>query len=221
MTTLNCEVVLCSKAASLPREWLPEYGCLPLGEAELLNTLATIEPEWLPRHKVESDDSYRQWIPYVLVQNPLGKLATYRRRGTEQRLHGLWSVGIGGHINPGDLKTPQSLTWRQTWHHALWTGMRRELDEELPGLNDGHSRLLGLIHESLTPVGRVHLGVVFLYRTSSSVLATTSELGEVQWVPLKSLGSPSWPLDRFERWSQLALQLLRIVSEQGSSSGPA
>ena len=217
----NRETVLCASVDSLPGHWLPEYGTVTLTESALLDTLASIEPVWRDRRSVESDETYRQWIPYVLVQNPHGELALYCRRGTEPRLHGRWSVGIGGHINPSDLQRRTGLNRREIWHQALWAGMRRELEEEMPGLlPDGEPRFLGLIHERMSAVGRVHIGVVFLCRTAGPPPAAGEELGEVRWRSPDSIGGPSCPLDHFELWSRLALQLLKEVSRQeGPSSG--
>src|SRR5437899_8034902 len=79
---------------------------------------------YLNRSDAEHDRGYKQLIPYVLlVCND--RLLRYRRGrgGEETRLHGLYSVGIGGHISDED--------------HSLFSqdvgyldGMRRELKEE-------------------------------------------------------------------------------------------
>lgn len=201
------EHILCARTADLPPAWLPEAGAVPLAEQALLDTLATLEPLWLPRPAAEHDPGFKQWIPYVLVQNARAELAAYPRQGTEARLHGLWSVGIGGHINPEDhvrdITDPRTL-----WRDALWTGLRRELAEEFPAAAEGATRFLGLIHESRTEVGRVHLGVVFLHEVHAVTAAPGPELAGLQWLPRTTLGHGDWPLERFELWSRLALQLL-------------
>ena len=52
----------------------------------------------------EEDESFRQIIPYVVLRSP-GRIFSYARtaRAGERRLHGLRSVGVGGHVNPEDL----------------------------------------------------------------------------------------------------------------------
>src|SRR6266536_5444809 len=76
---------------------------------------------YLNRSDAEQDKRYKQLIPYVLVICN-DKILRYRRGrgGQETRLHGLYSVGIGGHISEED--------------HGLFSkdrgykeGMRREL----------------------------------------------------------------------------------------------
>src|SRR5215475_11438045 len=55
------------------------------------------------RSEAEQDKRYKQLIPYVLVLCH-GKILRYRRGrgGQETRLHGLFSVGVGGHISEED-----------------------------------------------------------------------------------------------------------------------
>ncbi len=80
---------------------------------------------YLNRNDAEQDKRYKQLIPYVLIICQ-DKILRYRRGkgGQETRLHGLYSVGIGGHISEED--------------HGLFSnaqgyqdGMRRELMEEV------------------------------------------------------------------------------------------
>ncbi|MCS7091416.1 MAG: NUDIX domain-containing protein [Verrucomicrobiota bacterium] len=212
MNGRNGECVLCAWTAELPVEWLPPEGIVPLTEQELLDTLARIRPCWRPRDEAEHDPATKQWIPYVLVQNCRGDLAAYRRRGTEARLHGLWSVGIGGHINP--LDAPQADNdLRSFWQGALWAGLRRELAEEFPAVSaNGSTRFLGLIHENQTELGQVHLGAVFLHTVPQACPVGGSELADLHWFPRVKLSRNRNATPPFELWSRLALQLLAHVS---------
>src|SRR5436305_13220039 len=58
---------------------------------------------YLNRSDAEHDKRYKQLIPYVLLICD-GRILRYRRGrgGQEARLHGLYSVGIGGHISDTD-----------------------------------------------------------------------------------------------------------------------
>src|SRR2546421_11371598 len=55
---------------------------------------------YLNRSDAEQDKRYKQLIPYVLIICN-GRILRYRRGrgGQETRLHGLYSVGIGGHTS--------------------------------------------------------------------------------------------------------------------------
>ena len=203
---MSDSLVLCSPTARLPRAWLPECACVSLTEAELWRELAALDPIWLPRSQAETDPSFKQWIPYVLLRNPHGELAAYPRQGSETRLHGRWSVGIGGHINPVDDQPAVERT-AHWWRDCLWNGLHRELLEEFPGAVEGRTRFLGLIHESFSSVGRVHLGAAFLHDVGDLVTEPGPELAGLQWLPLAKIGGHEWPFELFETWSRLALKL--------------
>lgn len=191
------ELVLCTARRLLPPAWLPACGALPLTAADLHRHLTPLAPEWLPRSLAETDPAYKQWIPYSLLQLPDGRLASYPRQGTEARLHGLHSLGIGGHINPADAPSP--FDWIATFQH----GFHRELTEEYPAASPGTTRLLGLINEDVGAVGRVHLGLVFHHRLDLQPVPPDGELAGLAW-----LHPADHPSLRYETWSRLALSLL-------------
>src|SRR5256714_13038644 len=107
------------------------------------------------RSEAEQDKRFKQLIPYVLIICN-GRILRYRRGkgGQETRLHGLYSVGIGGHISEED--------------HGLFSsgfgyrdGMRRELMEEV-AVEQLHEAAVAVINDDSTDVGYVHFGVVHL-----------------------------------------------------------
>src|SRR5690606_24701106 len=124
---------------------------------------------------------------------------------------GLWSVGIGGHINPSD--ADDHVAGGPYWRQAIWNGRQRELAEEFPSALNGKSRFLGLIHESRSAVGRVHLGAVFVHDLLSRPNETGIELTGMQWIANGDIGNAAWPLHKFELWSQLSLLLLGATSQ--------
>src|SRR3984885_12532295 len=118
------ERVLCFE-----RKLLDELGLfqgLSLDVQKYLSILtASSHLVYLNRSEAEQDKRFKQLIPYVLLLCG-DKILRYRRGkgGGETRLHGLYSVGIGGHISEED--------------HGLFSqdrgyqeGMRRELMEEV------------------------------------------------------------------------------------------
>jgi|SRR5215471_17038791 len=72
-------------------------------EKYLLVVTSSSELTYLNRTEAEHDKRYKQLIPYVLLVCN-GKVLRYRRGkgGQETRLHGLFSVGVGGHISDQD-----------------------------------------------------------------------------------------------------------------------
>jgi predicted NUDIX family phosphoesterase len=105
------------------------------------------------RSEVENDPSFQQIIPYVVFRHGDHYFLTHRlRASSEKRLRKQYSLGVGGHINPGDLEGGD----------PILDGLKREWSEEV--IYDGRfeARMLGLLNEDSSPVSKVHLGVVFL-----------------------------------------------------------
>lgn len=102
-----------------------------------------------PREAMEVDPRYKQLIPYLVLRD--GEQTFLMRRtaaGGDARLHDRWSIGVGGHLNPGDAD--------------LMGGLRREWREELVADWEPVFEPVALLNDDTTDVGAVHLGVVFL-----------------------------------------------------------
>ena len=98
---------------------------------------------------MEVDPSFKQVIPYLVLRDgPRWFLMQRTRAGADSRLHDRWSIGVGGHLNPGD--------------GDLYGGLAREWREELIAGFEPDLRFVGLLNDDTTEVGRVHLGVVFV-----------------------------------------------------------
>jgi len=113
--------------------------------------------EFHSREDAENDESIRQIIPYVLIKRTVEGQKEYflfkrlRTQG-EERLHNLYSLGAGGHINPSDNQTSDPLE----------AGLMRELNEELFLPQDFCLCFKGWIFSTIDPVSRVHAGMVYL-----------------------------------------------------------
>lgn len=161
--------------------------CVPADHA--YDTLSDAYACWLPKAAAETNENFRQVIPYCAVQRPDKKILTYERAGGEGRLHGLLSIGVGGHIENGE---------------SFHEGMVRELWEECGDTGRIAVERLGLISFDETPVDRVHLGVGFLVSCEKAT-------------PGEELKNPSWKTvaeldrihDRLEPWSQKLLYYIK------------
>jgi predicted NUDIX family phosphoesterase len=112
------------------------------------------------RGDVENDPSLRQIIPYLIIRDCKGHVLTYKRGegGGEDRLHNLYSYGIGGHVNVSDADgDPESAM------EIVFNCIERELDEEL-GLSAeddlSNAKMTGVISLNESMVDKVHLGLV-------------------------------------------------------------
>jgi predicted NUDIX family phosphoesterase len=151
-----------------------------------------------PRAEVENDPAFQQIIPYVVFRHGDRYLLTHRlRASSEKRLRKQYSLGVGGHINPGDLEGGD----------PILDGLKREWAEEV--IYDGRfeAKLLGLLNEESSPVSKVHLGVVFLVDGDSpkiQIRETDKLAGE-----LLTLNEMRIHFLEMESWSQLVYERLR------------
>jgi len=101
-----------------------------------------------PRAEVENDPTYQQIIPYVVFRHHDRYFLTHRlRASSEKRLRKQYSLGVGGHINPGDLDAGD----------PILDGLKREWQEEVVYDGRFEARLLGFLNEDSSPVSKVHL----------------------------------------------------------------
>lgn len=114
---------------------------------------------FLPRSKAETDPGHKQIIPYVLIA--CGDKVLHYVRGKkagEQRLVAKGSIGIGGHMNDTD----ESLfAWDEAAYRA---GVEREVNEEIRIESPFEDRIVALLNDDATDVGRVHLGIVHVFK---------------------------------------------------------
>jgi len=187
------EKVLCVARGELPAEWVAAEVAVPAS----IEVLEHLPFDFIERGTAEQDETLKQLIPYALVRSCAdNSFACYLRQGNEDRLHGLRSLGVGGHINPEDAAGSLPRTVLQA--------LRRELEEEFAGFDcrAGTERFIGVINEENTPVGRVHLGLVFLVDVPGRV-APGDELADLRWLSIEDARQCN-----LELWSRLALRCL-------------
>jgi predicted NUDIX family phosphoesterase len=114
---------------------------------------------FLPRVQAEIDPTYKQIIPYVILAHS-DKAVHYVRgkKAGEQRLVAKGSIGIGGHLNDGDA----GLFNLDEEHYNRV--VEREVHEEVHLLTKFGNRVAALINDDTTDVGRVHLGIVHVFK---------------------------------------------------------
>jgi len=145
------------------------------------------------RTAMEVDPSFKQVIPYLVLRD--GERFFLMRRtkgGVDARLHDRYSIGVGGHLNPGD--------------GGVLGGLRREWHEELVAEFEPDFQLVGLLNDDTTEVGAVHLGAVYVadatgrpveIRETDKLSGAFAEPHEVAAV-----------VDRMETWSRLCFEFL-------------
>jgi len=147
------------------------------------------------RGDMEEDPSMKQIIPYLVVRHgPQLFLFQRTTAGGEARLHGKFSIGVGGHINRPDVGGAMD---------PVAAGLQRELEEELCIGGSWRTRLVGVLNDDTNAVGQVHFGLVHVVEVASADIAVresdtlTGRLAD--GAELRDL------YDRMETWSQLIL----------------
>jgi len=180
----------------VPREALvPGEGWTGVRHGDLAQALAVVERDgfFVRRGDAEEDPSRKQVIPYLVLRDGERWFLMRRTRaGGDARLHDLWSIGVGGHLNPGD--------------GDVAGGLRREWTEELVADFEPDYAPVGLLNDDTTPVGAVHVGFVYVADAGgqpvairetdklTGAFATTEEVRAVR--------------DAMETWSRLAFDAL-------------
>jgi predicted NUDIX family phosphoesterase len=168
------------------------YGIRTEGAGEF-EALVAREGRFEPRSAVEPDRRLKQVIPYLVLRDGERYFLMRRTRaGGDARLHDLWTIGVGGHLNPGD--------------GDLARGLLREWREEIEADFVPEFELVGLLNDDTTDVGSVHLGAVYvadaagrqvMIRETAKLVGRFAEVDETARVR-----------DGMESWSRLVFELL-------------
>jgi len=199
-------VLVLPRRAALPGG--PWHGLRLGGVAELLAAVRS-QGEFRPRAEVESLPEWQQIIPHMVVQGDSGVLAMRRLKGgSERRLRGQISLGVGGHINSGDGDR------RNCWERGCW----REWSEEVSCETALTGMPLGLLKDDSGAVGRVHLGVLILVRADAGRVSLRE--AEKLSGAMTSLADLGVSYLEMETWSQFVYDaLLEGTLEQGCTAG--
>src|SRR4030088_3317600 len=156
---------------------------------------------FIPRHEAETNPGYKQIIPYALIAFEETVLHYVRgKKAGEQRLVAKGSIGIGGHMN----ETDESLFAMD--EQAYRAGVEREVNEEIKIETPFEDRIVALLNDDSTEVGRVHLGIVHIFKLAEpkvqkreAMITNLSFLNHQQLLALR---------DNLEPWSQLCVDSL-------------
>lgn len=122
--------------------------------------------DFLPRDTVEEDACYQQLIPYLVFHYQRQYYVIKKLKGSsESRLHHLYMMGVGGHINDGDKQNPTD-SIKEIIECSLW----REWHEEVHYAGKVKTTLVGLLSDTGTPVSQVHLGMVYLLEGDTPII---------------------------------------------------
>ncbi|MDX2445414.1 MAG: hypothetical protein QNK30_16585 [Bacteroidales bacterium] len=151
-----------------------EKGLIP-GNSDVLKRVVQ-NGLFRKRNELEEDPSFKQIIPYAIISYKEPKRSGVRRsqsfylfkrtsKQTEKRLHNRFSLGVGGHMNPGN-----SMESKEQY---LIDELKRELFEEVKLLNAcliEDIEFIGFINDDTISVGSVHIGLLYNIHVSNKDL---------------------------------------------------
>ncbi|MEY2493465.1 MAG: hypothetical protein QOH24_2416 [Verrucomicrobiota bacterium] len=156
---------------------------------------------FLPRTTAEHDPTHKQIIPYAIIAHGDRVLHYVRgKKAGEQRLVAKGSIGIGGHMNDTD----ESLfAWDEEAYRA---GVEREVTEEVRIDTTFDDQIVALLNDDSSEVGRVHLGVVHVFKLSQpKVTKREAMITSLEFLNREQLLVRR---DSLETWSQLCVDSL-------------
>ena len=166
-------------------------------------------PYFLSRSQAEADPAYKQLIPYVIISYN-GRYLTYirGRRAGETRLVGLRSIGIGGHINPGD----DMPLFNDNFYEAYLTAVEREVAEEVSVETTHTDSVVALLNDDSNEVGSVHLGVVHHWILDAPKVSRREQM--ITQMDFMTVAELQQVRDTMETWSALCLDNLSQMANK-------
>lgn len=205
-------MVLCISRDALSEQSIPPsvQGIFPFN----LDKVSSEDFHFINRKIVDSDKElyknmayyFPQILPYIAVTDGEGKYLSYSRNGTETRLHGSRSIGVGGHVDITDMyNTEYNLV--NNILETITQSTLRELEEEANIVYDSASPNVithicnKVIVDTSNPVGKVHVG---LFTTLVYPHAQPQEeLHDAKWLTVDELKAS---IDEYENWSKLIIE---------------
>src|SRR5881409_924199 len=156
---------------------------------------------FFPRPEAENNLAYKQIIPYALMafENRVAYYVRGKKAG-EQRLVAKGSIGIGGHMNEGD----ESLFALD--EAAYRAGVEREVAEEIAIKTKFEDRIVALLNDDSTDVGRVHLGIVHVFKLAEPRVEKREAM--ITNVAFLNQNELMTRCESLETWSQICLDSL-------------
>jgi len=122
------------------------------------------------------------------------------KRAGEQRLVAKGSIGIGGHLNDADA----GLFSLDEEHYNRV--VEREVHEEIHLLSKSRNRISALLNDDASEVGRVHLGVVHVFKLlEPKVKKREAMITNLTFLTKEELLARR---DSLESWSQICVDSL-------------
>ncbi len=201
------ENVLCIQQAFTQKHFNPGTNFVS-ATPEIISDLNSMTMYFREREETESNEAYKQIIPYNVIKAGKRYLVYNRGKdGGEKRLSGKFSLGIGGHVNDKDLTIKKSIYRELTEEIGNVLYERNAINEFARVSNKDIIGFFckGFIYDDSTDVGRVHLGLLILHE-ADTIFSPGGELEEFnqwyRWMTDEEIAANLYGvLEGFENWS--------------------
>src|SRR5215472_3698376 len=158
---------------------------------------------FIPRPRAERDPAFKQIIPYALIVFQDSVLHYVRgKKAGEQRLVAKGSIGIGGHM----AEDADRFLWHSTDEETYRAGVEREINEEIKIDTPFEDRIVALLNDDSTEVGRVHLGIVHVFKLKEPQVEKREAM--IKGLTFVTKAQLMTRRDSLESWSQICLDSL-------------
>ena len=152
------------------------------------------------RGDLEADPSFKQIIPYAIISNNESFYLFKRTSGQkENRLHNKLTLGVGGHMNPGNSE--------KSAEQYLINELKREFFEEVKPFNAcsiENIEFIGFINDDTVSVGRVHIGLLYNITVSNQdLIVNETDKMTAEWIDKPGLYRM---YEELETWTQIAFE---------------
>lgn len=162
----------------------------------------------------EIGNDWSQFIMYAVLINKDNEILTYERppSGNEERLHGLKSVGLGGHVDEFDMAAVEHFE-EDRIYKILMKSLYREVAEEA-GVDKRSLASINkygefFIVDNSNDVGKLHLGITVFFRLEDGVDVYPEEL-ELLNSKWESLGQLISQKRECEGWTRMIIDYLEL-----------
>jgi predicted NUDIX family phosphoesterase len=160
---------------------------------------------FVPRRAAEQDETLKQLIPYFIITHAGGVWCYTRgKKSGEDRLVAKVSIGIGGHINQLD---------ENLFEDVYSRAAMRELEEEVAVAPGYTHKIVALLNDDDTPVGRVHLGIIHVLQAADANVSKRE--GVITETGFRSPNELRGLRERMETWAQICFDQLDELLARG------
>jgi predicted NUDIX family phosphoesterase len=204
------KLALCIKLADAPSEVIGAFKHSDIGRLIPINSEFWNTPvQLVDRSICETDESLLQLLPYITLEDEDGAFFMYTRGGggEEARLHGNYSIGVGGHVDIAPAEC-------QTLLEVLQAEAAREYLEETGLVADPSMfTITHFICDPTNAVGRVHLGLLTSLKLSADDRAALGSKLEAGVIENTCMARAPYLLStevyaRLENWSKLIVDTM-------------